>query len=106
MRLLRLTVRTDDVQQTTLASKIARLKPVVAGIKLEEMASSHEVLSRIDQHVADLNNRLPEAARIQRYKVLAREFSVREAEATPSMLLCRTVVAKKYGDLIADCYSK
>jgi long-chain acyl-CoA synthetase len=67
---------------------------------------SPETLARIDEHITGINARLPANAAVRRYKVLAREFSIRDGEVTPWLIPNRSVIFKKYATSIAECFAK
>merc|ERR1712232_782488 len=63
-------------------------------MSVDDLAASPEALALVDVHVKEVNKKLQPHLRVQKYKVIPREFSVREAEVTPTMLLNRSVLLK------------
>lgn len=71
-----------------------------AGVPVNEFAASPAALRLVERHVQAVNATLPAAQRVAAFRVLPREFSVREGECSPSMQVNRAVCERKFADLI------
>ncbi len=74
------------------------------GKTVDEVAQSPETLKEVDEHIHRVNAKLPESHRIKKYRVIPREFSFKDNECTPTMLLNRSVVATKFAALRAEIF--
>jgi long-chain acyl-CoA synthetase len=87
------------IEREALAATAKKL-----GLTVDEVAQSPETLQEVDAHIQRVNSRLPEALRIKKYRVIPREFSSRDNECTPTMLLNRSVVATKFSNLSQELF--
>jgi long-chain acyl-CoA synthetase len=88
------------IEREALAATAKKL-----GKTVDELAQSPETLNEVDLHVQRVNAKLPEAQRVKKYRVIPREFSFKDSECTPTMLLNRSVVATKFAALRAEIFS-
>lgn len=79
-----------------------------AGMPVNDYAQSSAALALVERHVNAVNAAYAKLGMAQRriavYKVLPREFSVREGECTPSMQVNREVCAVKFKTLIQSLF--
>ncbi len=89
-----------------LALERDAFKELAAAAKtsVNEYALSAATLQMIDKHVQAVNAGLPAKQRVKAYKVLPREFSVREGECTPSMQVNRAFCNQKFKTLINSLF--
>ncbi len=87
------------IEREALAATAKKL-----GVTTDEVAQSPETLQEVEAHVQRVNARLPEALRIKKYRVIPREFSSRDNECTPTMLLNRAVVQSKFASLTQEIF--
>jgi len=87
------------IEREALAATAKKL-----GQTVDEVAQSPETLQEVDAHIQRVNSRLPETHRIKKYRVIPREFSSRDNECTPTMLLNRAVVATKFANLSQELF--
>jgi hypothetical protein len=59
-----------------------------------------ECEATVSQHISNVNKSLPSSSRIQAFKVLGREFSVKEGEITSHALIVPKVIEAKYKHII------
>ena len=69
-----------------------------------ELTQKPEVFELIAEHVARANEDLPEAARVQRFVLLARRLDADTGELTSTGTPRRAVVEQRYADVIAALY--
>lgn len=70
-----------------------------------DLSQKPQVYELINQSVQDVNENLPEGARIKRFVLLHKEFDADEAEMTRSRKLRRNVLYDKYMNIIEGMYS-
>ncbi len=84
----------------TLNAQIASNNALKNNIGLTEYIQSKECTALISDHVASVNKKLPVPSRVQAYRILPKEFSVKEGEVTSHALLVPQVIEKKYRQVI------
>ena len=70
-----------------------------------DLSQKPQVYELVNQAVKEVNENLPEGARIQRFVLLHKEFDADEAEMTRSRKLRRNVLEEKYGEIIEAMYN-
>ncbi len=65
-----------------------------------DLSQQAEVYSLVEQEIASVNERLPEAQRVTRYVNLHKEFDPDESELTRNRKLRRNLLADRYQDLV------
>ncbi|MCA1032202.1 AMP-binding protein [Bacillus timonensis] len=70
-----------------------------------DLSSKKEVLALIHKQVNDINQTLPEKARIKKFVLLYKELDADDEELTRTKKVRRQFVAKKYESLIEGLYS-
>jgi long-chain acyl-CoA synthetase len=71
-----------------------------------DLSSKPEVLELIQKQVNEINQTLPEKARIKKFVLLYKELDADDEELTRTKKVRRQFVAKKYHSLIEGMYSK
>lgn len=72
--------------------------------KLEEYFSRDEVHKSLKKTIENVNKKVNNWEEIVDYRVVTRDISIEGGELTPSMKICRSVIEKKYEDLINSMY--
>ena len=70
-----------------------------------DLSQKPEVYALVNQAVQEVNENLPEGARVKRFVLLHKEFDADEAEMTRSRKLRRNVLYDKYDNIIEGMYS-
>ena len=70
-----------------------------------DLSQKKEVYDLIQEAVNEVNETLPEGARIRYFVLMHKEFDADEAEMTRSRKLRRGVLAEKYGDIVEAMYN-
>ncbi|MCY4009636.1 MAG: AMP-binding protein [Anaerolineaceae bacterium] len=69
-----------------------------------DLSQRREVYELVQRDLAEVNETLPEAARIRRYIILHKAFDADEAELTRTRKLRRNLLVQKYAELIESMY--
>lgn len=69
-----------------------------------DLSQRHEVYELIQRDLNEVNETLPEPARIRRYVILHKAFDADEAELTRTRKLRRKLLVQKYADIIESMY--
>ncbi len=72
---------------------------------MEALAVNSEVTAMIQLDVESVNHRLAKFETIKRFHILAYDFSVAEGELTPTGNVRRSIVAKRFSDVIDQLYA-
>jgi long-chain acyl-CoA synthetase len=70
-----------------------------------DLSQRKEVYDLIQEAVNEVNQNLPEKARIRYFVLMHKEFDADEAEMTRSRKLKRNVLAEKYGNIVEAMYN-
>jgi long-chain acyl-CoA synthetase len=71
-----------------------------------DLSQKQEVYDLVQQSVTEVNESLPEAARVRRFVLMHKEFDADEAEMTRSRKLKRGVLYGRYNDIIEGMYGE
>ena len=72
--------------------------------RLIELLKNQKFLDIVQKHVDERNSHLARYETIKRYCIVEQEFSQETGELTPSLKVKRSVITKKYKDLIESMY--
>ncbi len=72
----------------------------------EDKSSNQDIINRLQLEVDKVNKKLPHWEQVKRFVLLERAFSIDEGELTPKMSVKRSVVKRKYADLIKSIYEE
>jgi long-chain acyl-CoA synthetase len=71
-----------------------------------DLSSRREVYDLVEREVAQVNETLPAAARVQKFVLLYKELDADDDELTRTRKVKRNVVEERYGDVIAAVYGE
>jgi long-chain acyl-CoA synthetase len=77
----------------------------LAYTSFQDLATKREVRRLIRDEITEVNESLPEAARIRRFLLLNKEFDADDNEITRTRKIRRRFVAEKYAAVVEACYS-
>ena len=72
----------------------------IAYTSYSDLSQKHEVLKLVNEQIRDINNALPEFAKIRKFISLPKQFDPDEAELTRTRKIRRDFLEDKYRDLI------
>lgn len=70
-----------------------------------EMIAHPEVLDKFIREVDKYNESFAQYEKIKKFKLLPRLFTIEDGELTPTMKMKRSVIMKKYADLVNEIYT-
>lgn len=76
------------------------------GIEMKDLPSSPQLNGELQEHVDLVNKDMARVEQIKKFRVLDKPFSIEDGELTPTLKVKRSVVNKKYADVIDDVYGE
>ncbi len=74
--------------------------------ELAELVGHPHLLEEVQLAVDDANEAVSKAESVREFRVLSEDFTIEGGELTPTLKVKRAVIAKKYGSVIDEIYTK
>jgi long-chain acyl-CoA synthetase len=82
----------------------AKIHKIIVGSTNQEIASSIEIIERIQEEINEINKKFGNWEQIKRFELTPDIWSIDEGHLTPTMKLKRKIVLEKYKDLYDKIY--
>ena len=78
---------------------------IARGHTLEEYTDSAEVFSEVQSQVDELNNKFSNPEQIKKFVILPRDFTIDDAELTPTLKIKRKQISENWSTEIESMYT-